>query len=184
MACACMTASWVGSLIFIDVTHDSSSRMNSEVYKNILSVNLRRNASKLIGRRFIIQQDNDPKHTANTCRQWRTSLRRKKWKVLDWPSQSPDLNPIEHAFLTSWRGESPLKQTTERGCSKSLEKPHKRMKQFGDANRSQPWCSYYKPGISYQIFSVIYSPKNVVVWCQMCCVLSSLRRLGCKIPGN
>ena len=40
MAWACMAASGVGSLIFIDdVTHDSS-RMNSEVYKNILSGNL------------------------------------------------------------------------------------------------------------------------------------------------
>ena len=36
MAWACMAASKVGSLIFIDdVTHDGSSRMNSEVYKNI-----------------------------------------------------------------------------------------------------------------------------------------------------
>ena len=36
MAWACMATSEVGSLIFIhDVTHDGSSRMNSEVYKNI-----------------------------------------------------------------------------------------------------------------------------------------------------
>ena len=75
MAWACMAASGVGSLIFIDdVTHDGSSRINSEVYKNILSANLRRNASKLIGRNFIMQQDNDPKHTAN---KQRTSLGRK-----------------------------------------------------------------------------------------------------------
>ena len=51
VAWACMAASGVGSLIFIDdVTHDGSSRMNSEVYKNILSANLQRNASKLIGK--------------------------------------------------------------------------------------------------------------------------------------
>lgn len=40
-----------GSLIFNDdVTLDSSSRINWEVYRNILSVNLQRNASNLIGR--------------------------------------------------------------------------------------------------------------------------------------
>ena len=41
MAWACMAASGVGSLMIIDyVTHDGSSRMNSKVYKNILSANL------------------------------------------------------------------------------------------------------------------------------------------------
>ena len=66
MAWACMAASRVGSLNFIDdVTHDGSGRMNSEVYKNILSANLQRNASKLIGRNLIMQQDNYPKQTAN-----------------------------------------------------------------------------------------------------------------------
>ena len=85
MAWACMAASGVGSLIFIDdVTHYGSSRMNSEVYKNILSANLRRNESKLIGRNFNMQQDNEPKHTANTAKDF---IRERKWKVVDWPSQ-------------------------------------------------------------------------------------------------
>ena len=78
---ACMAASGTGSLICIDdVTHDGSSKMNSEVYRNILSANLKKNASKLIGRSFIMQQDNDPKHTANTTKEFN---RGKKWKVLD-----------------------------------------------------------------------------------------------------
>ena len=76
MAWACMTASEMVSLIFIGcVTHDGSSRLNSEVYKNILSANLRTNVSKRIGRNFM-QQDNDPKHTANTTKDF---IRERTW---------------------------------------------------------------------------------------------------------
>ena len=80
-----------GSLIFID---DGSSRMNSQVYRNLFSVHLWVNASKLIMRRFIMQQDNDPKHTANRTEDFRSKM----WKSFVWPSQSPDLNLTEHTF--------------------------------------------------------------------------------------
>ena len=56
MALACMAGSGTGSLIFIDdVTNDGSSRMNSEVYRNILSAYVQENASKLIRWRFTMQ---------------------------------------------------------------------------------------------------------------------------------
>ncbi|KAF7643331.1 hypothetical protein LDENG_00241500 [Lucifuga dentata] len=39
-----------------------------------------------------MQQDNDPKHTSRSNSEW---LKKTKMKVLEWPSQSPDINPIE-----------------------------------------------------------------------------------------
>ncbi len=61
-----------GSVLLVfseDETEDRSSRMNSEVNREILSNQIQLNAAKLIGWRFIIQMNDDPKHTVKSTQE-------------------------------------------------------------------------------------------------------------------
>jgi hypothetical protein len=44
-----------------------------------------------LGCNGVFQMDYDPKHTSKVVAKW---LKDSKVKVLEWPSQSPDLNPV------------------------------------------------------------------------------------------
>ncbi len=67
---------------------------DGDMYREILANNLLPSVRALkMGCGWVFQHDNDPKHRARATKE---CLRKKHFKVLEWPSQSPDLNPIEY----------------------------------------------------------------------------------------
>uniref|UniRef100_A0AAR2JEE5 Amino acid transporter transmembrane domain-containing protein n=1 Tax=Pygocentrus nattereri TaxID=42514 RepID=A0AAR2JEE5_PYGNA len=65
MVWACFAASGTGWLAIIDGT------MNSELYQRILKENVRTSVHELnLKRRWVMQQDNNPKHTSRSTKEW------------------------------------------------------------------------------------------------------------------
>uniref|UniRef100_A0A8C5WBS8 Tc1-like transposase DDE domain-containing protein n=1 Tax=Leptobrachium leishanense TaxID=445787 RepID=A0A8C5WBS8_9ANUR len=85
MVWGCFAASGPGRIVVID------GKMNSRVYQDILQKNVVRPSVRQL-KGWVLQQDNDPKHTSNSTKE---CLQQNKIPLLEWPSQSPDLNPIE-----------------------------------------------------------------------------------------
>ena len=77
----CMSAHGVGELHFID-----GIMINADMYYKILNAEMIP-SHKHLGREAIFQHDNDPNHSAMMTSAF---LKKKKGKVLDWPSMFPD----------------------------------------------------------------------------------------------
>lgn len=66
--------------------------MDAALYKNIFENNLVPFVKNKMGVDWIFQRDNDLKHISKLVKIW---LESQNIRVLKWPAQSPDLNPIE-----------------------------------------------------------------------------------------
>lgn len=90
MVWGCFGNNKPGHLIKID------GKLNKEGYLKILQENAISSGMNLIELNFVFQQDNDPKHSSKLCQGFLQQKQNEKiLQVMKWPSQSPDLSPIE-----------------------------------------------------------------------------------------
>src|SRR5215813_504262 len=89
IAWGCMGWNGVGQLMEVE------GKMDADQYVNILDNHLLPSLeeSGIPIEDSIFQPDNNPKHTSKKAKNW---MEESDISLLDWPPQSPDLNPIEH----------------------------------------------------------------------------------------
>ncbi|OXA40728.1 Transposable element Tcb1 transposase [Folsomia candida] len=107
MVWGCFSSAGPGNMEFVETT------MNQHIYQDILNGNVKSSAAKLaLGRRYIFQQDNDPKHTAKSTEIRKTPI--------------PNKTELQKRIIEAWNATSPevtghLVDSMNRRCTAVLE---------------------------------------------------------------
>ncbi len=170
MIWAAMSSAGVGPLCFL------KSIVNAAIYLEILEHFMLPSADKLYGDAdFLFQEDLAPAHTAKGTKSW---FNDHGVTVLDWPANSPDLNPIENLWCIVKR----KMRDTRPNNADELKANCQRNLGFhtGPALRGPPHSDYPAPSlkmsvkIDFYLWNIMVYLKNTVakwigflalIWC-------------------
>lgn len=113
MVWACFSYHGVGPIRLIEKI------MDQYLYVNILQTNMLSYAEDSMPLKWIMQQDNDPKHTSKVAKEW---FRENRIEVMEWPAQSPDLNPIENLWTDLKKAVWDVKPTNNKDLWEVVQK--------------------------------------------------------------
>jgi transposase len=99
-------------------TNNLNSDLLCSIYKNTLLPSARTFFGK-DDDSWILQEDNDPKHTSGKAQNWRDD---NDIKRISWPSQSPDLNPMENVWSVLKANVSNYKPRSAKHLKQIIEK--------------------------------------------------------------